>query len=141
MQIVCIFCKTSDDIVKAGFRYNKWGKKQRYRCNMCKRLFVPNDGFWKMKHRPEIIAEAVSCKKRGMGYKEVSKHFQEYDRADISSTTTYNWVRKYGAALRGFNMKQKPELSGKINIDEFVFKIKKRRVTGGSAKTERRSSA
>ncbi len=131
MRIVCIFCKSSADIVKAGFRYNKWGKKQRYGCNVCKRLFVPNDGFWKMKHGPEIIAEACSCRKRGMSYEEVSKHFKEYGRADICPATAYNWVKKYGTALRGFNMKQIPKLSGKLNIDEFVFKIKKRRATGG----------
>lgn len=131
MKIACIFCKSSADIVKAGFRYNKSGKKQRYKCNKCKSLFVPNDGFWKMKHKPEIIAEACSCRKRGMPYNEVSKHFEEYDKADICPATAYNWVKKYGKALRNFNMKQIPELSGKINIDEFVSKIKKRSSTGG----------
>ena len=33
--------------------------------------------------------------------------------------------KKYGKVLRSFNLKQIPKLSGKINIDEFVFKIKK----------------
>jgi len=65
------------DIVLAGKNYNKKGITQRYKCNICKRRFVPNDGFWKMKHTPEIIAEALSCKKRGMPYEEVSKHFKE----------------------------------------------------------------
>lgn len=141
MQIVCLFCKTSGNLVKAGFRYNKSGKKQRYLCNTCKRLFVPNDGFWKMKNKAEIVAEACSCRKRGMSYKEVSKHFKEYNRAGVCPSTVYNWVKKYGAALRDFNMKQRPTLSGKINIDEFVFKIKKRRAIGGSAKTAGPSSA
>ena len=66
-----------------------------------------------------------------MHYKEVSKHFKEYNKADICPATAYNWVKKYGKALRNFNMKQIPELSGKINIDEFVSKIKKRNSTGG----------
>ena len=77
MSIKCIFCKNSADIVKAGFRYNKSGKKQKYKCNKCKSFFVPNDGFWKMKHNPEVISEAVSCRKRGMPYNQVSKHFKE----------------------------------------------------------------
>ena len=59
MSIRCIFCKNFADIVKAGFRYNKSGKKQKYKCNKCKSFFVPNDGFWKMKHNPEVISEAV----------------------------------------------------------------------------------
>ena len=86
-MVTCIFCKSSKDIVRAGFRYNKSGKKQRYKCNNCKERFVPNDGFWKMKHKPEIIAEACSCRKRGMPYNEVSKHFREYDKADICTAT------------------------------------------------------
>ena len=128
MSIKCIFCKNSVEIVKAGFRYNQSGKKQRYKCNKCKSLFVPNDGFWKMKHKPEVIAEAISCRKRGMQYNQVSKHFREYDKASICPATAYNWVKKYGKVLRDFSMKQIPNLSGKINIDEFVSKIKKNKV-------------
>ena len=128
MSVKCIFCKNSADIVKAGFRNNQSGKKQRYKCNKCKSLFVPNDGFWKMKHKPEVIAEAISCRKRGMPYNQVSKHFKEYDRANICSATAYNWVKKYGKILRNFSMNQTPELSGKINIDEFVSKFKKKEV-------------
>ena len=62
-MVQCIFCKGSKDIVCAGYNYNDSGKKQRYRCNPCGRRFVPNDGFWKMKTQPEVIAEAISCKK------------------------------------------------------------------------------
>lgn len=131
MKTICIFCKTAAHIVCAGFRYNQSGKKQRYLCRRCDRLFVPNDGFWKMKHKPELIAEAISCRKRGMPYQEVSKHFREYNKADICPATAYNWTKKYGDALRNFNLKQTPKLSGEINIDEFIFKIKKRSAIGG----------
>src|SRR3989344_3986605 len=75
-----IFCKRSDKVILAGFRINKFGKKQRYWCQKCSRRFVPNNGFWKMKSSPEVIAEAISCKKRGMSYNEVSKHFKEYKK-------------------------------------------------------------
>jgi len=125
-MIICSFCKSSEGIVKSGFRNNKCGKKQRYQCNLCNHLFVPKDGFWKMKHSPKIIAEALSCKKRGMPYEEVSKHFHEYNKADISSVTVFNWVKKYGDDFDVFNKKQVPKLSGKINTDEFIFKVKKK---------------
>lgn len=125
-MIQCYFCKSSKNIVKSGFRLNAWGKKQRYQCNECNHLFVPHDAFWKMKNSPEIIAEALSCKKRGMPYEEVSKHFREYDKAKISGVTVYNWVKKYGKTLHEFDQKQNPKLSGKINNDEFVFKVKKK---------------
>ena len=125
-MIKCYFCKSSKNIVKSGFRLNACGKKQRYQCNECNHLFVPHDAFWKMKHSPQIIAEALGCKKRGMPYEEVSKHFYEYNKADISGVTVFNWVKKYGDAFDLFNKKQIPKLSGKINADEFVFKVKKK---------------
>ena len=131
MKISCLFCKLNENIVKAGFRDNKTGKKQRFICRKCNRNFVPNDGFWKMKHKPEVIAEAISCRKRGMPYQEVSKHFKEYDKANICPATAYNWVQKYGKVLRNFNLKQIPKLSGKINLDEFVSKFKKRSFIDG----------
>ena len=73
MKTPCIFCKYSEKIVKAGFRNNESGKKQRFICRKCNRTFVQNDGFWKMKHKLEVIAEAISCRKRGMPYGCVSK--------------------------------------------------------------------
>ena len=100
-MIRCFFCKSSKKITKSGFRYNKSGKKQRYHCHKCNRLFVADDGFWKMKNKPEVIAEAISCRKRGMPYGEVSKHFREYNRADICAATVYNWVQKYGKKTKG----------------------------------------
>ena len=134
-MIECIFCRESKAIVRAGFHKNAGGIKQRFKCNVCHRRFVPNDGFWKMKTRPEVIAEAISCKKRGMPYRQISKHFKEYNRAGRSHVSVYNWTNKYGPVLREWSMKQMPELSGKINLDEFVLKIKKRRAIDGSAKT------
>ena len=38
----------------------------------------------------------------------------------------HNWVKKYGNYFDAFNKKQIPKLSGKINTDEFVFKVKKK---------------
>ncbi len=125
-MVQCVFCKSSENIVRAGKHHNKKGLTQRYKCNLCKKRFVPHDAFWKMKHSPEIIAEALSCKKRGMSYEEVSKHFHEYNKAEISGVSVYNWMKKYSNSFDGFNKKQIPQLSGKINNDEFVFKVKKK---------------
>ncbi len=37
--------------------------------------------------------EVLSCKKRGMSYEDISKHFYEYNRADISAASVFNWVK------------------------------------------------
>ena len=125
-MLQCVFCKSSKNIVCAGKHHNKKGDVQRYKCNICRKRFASHDAFWKMKHNPEIIVEALSCKKRGMPYEEISKHFYEYNKAEISGVTVFNWVKKYGETFDSFNKKQIPRLSGKINADEFVFKVKKK---------------
>lgn len=114
-MIECTFCKSSQDTVLAGKHYNKKSTTKRYKCKICKKRFFPDNGFWKMKHVPKIIAEALSCKKRGMSYEEVSKHFHEYAKADISGVTIFNWVKKYGNVFDAFNKKQIPKLSGRVN--------------------------
>lgn len=89
----CIFCK-SGNVVKAGFRYNKFSRKQRYKCNSCKNRFV-SSYFWKMKHKPEDIIEACRFRKSGMSYKKISKNLKKYNNIAICSATVYNWIKKY----------------------------------------------
>ena len=103
--IVCEFCK-SKNIVRAGFRYNTSGKKQRHKCNKCDGLFVVDDGFKKMKHKPEIIAEACSCYKRGMSLKDAKEHLIEYRDTNVSRKTILMWIRKYSRILKKFADKQ-----------------------------------
>ena len=42
-----VYCG-SEDVVKAGKRYNKYVVKQVYKCNSCKRRSVEKDGFEEM---------------------------------------------------------------------------------------------
>ncbi len=58
MSNTCPKCKSSK-VVKKGFRNNKTGKKQKFFCNNCDAWFVIDDGFKKMRHRPNDIVRAV----------------------------------------------------------------------------------
>lgn len=93
-------------------------------CNGCKRRFTIDDGFWKMKHRPEVIAEACSSYRRGMSFNSVSKHFREYAKAGICAATVYNWVKKYTNITKKFTDKLKPKIRGRIHEDEVVVHVK-----------------
>ena len=97
----CPQCKSSGRVWCKGWRYNKSGKKQMWWCNSCKKRFTPDDGFWKMKHKSEIITEACSNYKRGMSLKNVKDHLAEYRETDISRASILNWVRKYSKLLKG----------------------------------------
>lgn len=99
MKIICVFCKSSK-FVRAGFRYNKLGKKQRYACKNCGRLFVPEDGFRKMKTPKELIAKAVHQYNDGLSLSKVKNHLHQHENIARSRVAILKWVNKYSDALK-----------------------------------------
>src|SRR3989339_1118331 len=100
MKVFCIFCKKSTNLVKAGFRINKTGKKQRYLCNNCNRLFVPDDGFWKMKTQKELVVKAIHQYNDGLSLSKVKNHLNQHEKISRSRPAILYWVKKYSAALK-----------------------------------------
>ena len=124
MENICPYCK-SNYTKKKGLRKNKSGNKQTRWCNKCQRRYTPDDGFWKMKHKPEIIGEALSCYKRGMSLKDVKEHLSDYRETKVSRKTILLWLRKYSKILKSWSDKQKPKIKGPIHLDELIAKVKK----------------
>ena len=125
MSIKCNYCFSDKKTWRKGWRYNKSGKKQNWWCNSCKRRFTIDDGFWKMKHKPEIITEALSCNKRGMSLRNVKDHLSDYRDTDITRTTVLNWIRKYSKLLVKKTGKLNPKIKGPLHNDEYFIHIKK----------------
>lgn len=100
MMIKCSDCKSEKFVVKVGKRHNKLGDKQKYRCNKCWTWFVQKDAFWHRKYSKEIIAEACSCYKRGMGFKETAEHLNEYKGTKIAPATVFYWTNTYAKILK-----------------------------------------
>ena len=121
----CSFCNSSKRVWRKGLRNNKSGDKQMWWCNSCKRRFTPDDGFWKMKNKPEIISEACSSYKRGMSLKNVKNHLSEYRETDVSRTAILNWVRKYSKLLSKKTENLIPKIKGDLHNDEFFIHVKK----------------
>jgi len=66
----CAFCG-SMRLVKCGLRYNKGGKKQTYKCKACGRRFSIDDGFSKMKNKPETITHALDLYFKGLSLEQL----------------------------------------------------------------------
>jgi len=100
MKVFCIFCNKSSNIVKAGFRFNQTGKKQRYYCKNSKHFFVPDDGFWKMKTPKEQIVKAIHQYNDGLSLSKVKNHLNQHENISRSRVAILSWVRKYSATLK-----------------------------------------
>ena len=100
MVVFCIFCNESSNVVKAGFRNNLTGKKQRFLCKNCKHLFVPDDGFRKMKTSKELVVRAIHQYNDGLSLSKVKNHMNQHDSVSRSRPAILYWVKKYSAALK-----------------------------------------
>ena len=98
-QIVCPNCK-SQDIWKQGYRINKIGKKQKYRCSECKRYFVLDDGFKRMRFDPEIITRAIHMYNDGLSVSKVQNHLFQHDSIKVSDVSILNWIKKYATVFK-----------------------------------------
>ncbi len=98
-MIPCDFCQ-SNNVVKKGFRHNKNSKKQKYFCHDCKHWFVPDDGFKKMRHSPEIVTRAVHQHIDGFSLFKTKNHLWQHDHVKVTRKTISDWTKKYSVFLK-----------------------------------------
>lgn len=106
MALECPCCK-SKYCVKRGTRKNKLGIKQRFICNNCNKQFVEDDGFKKMRHKPEDIVRAVHQHIDGMSLSKVQNHLWQHDNVKITRWTISQWTKKYSVFLKSASSKDK----------------------------------
>ena len=99
MNVKCPFCK-SKEVMKRGYRHNKTGKKQKYLCSNCKKWFVEDDGFKRMRFKKEIIVKAVHQHIDGFSLFKVQYHLWQHEGIKVSRKTILLWERKYSVFLK-----------------------------------------
>jgi len=99
MKIKCPNCKKSN-ILKQGFRINEGGKKQKYQCLDCKKWFVENDGFKRMRFKKEIIVKAVHQHIDGFSLFKVQYHLRQHEDVKVTRETINRWTKKYSSFLK-----------------------------------------
>ena len=87
---LCKFCD-SGRIIKKGFKNNKSGKVQLFKCKDCKRKFTVNFGFEKMRYDSTIITRALQMYYSGMSVRGIADCF-ELEEIDVSYRTIYDWI-------------------------------------------------
>ena len=117
-KIVCPNCK-SDVIVKRGFTdtVNR-GKQQRYLCKDCRKSFVFNEGFWKMKNKDEIVTMCVDMYLLNLSSRKMRNQLKRHFNITVSHVTILDWVRKYVLKVQNYIDGLKPSLSGNVYADE-----------------------
>lgn len=117
-----------DVVTRKGWRFNKGGfAKQIWKCNSCNRRFTLNDGFWKMKHSPETIAEAIDLYEVGHSLMETSRHLWKHRGVLVSPVSVRNWVKKYGKLISAFTQTFLVVVKKRIHEDEVEVCVNKKK--------------
>lgn len=95
----CPNCK-SNEVVKRGKRYNKFGIKQLYLCKKCNQTFIKKDGFERMRHNKKIIARAIHMHNDGLSLFQVQNHLWQHDGVNVTRKTISDWGKKYSVFLK-----------------------------------------
>ena len=107
MSKKCPKCN-SKHILKKGFRKNYSGNKQKYQCFDCKSWFIDDNGFSKMRFRPEIIVRAIHMHEDGMSLSKVQNHLWQHDNCKVTRWTISEWTKKYSIFLKSHTSSSKP---------------------------------
>ncbi len=100
-DVVCRFCGSAG-FVRYGWRYNRSGPKQRYRCRGCGRTFVEDDGFVGRRVPPDLIVAAWDLYFRDVSVAGISRHLRTCWGIRASSRAVLNWVRGYSKLLADY---------------------------------------
>jgi transposase-like protein len=113
----CPFCQ-SKEVVKAGYLVKKIGKVQRFECKVCRKSFMLNAGFRRMRNEPRTITAALDAYFRGMSLRDVSDHLKQFYGVKVNPSTVLRWVEKYTKVISAYVNTLPPQLSETWHADE-----------------------
>ena len=91
----CPYCE-SCDAVKRGFSPTaERGRQQRYLCRACKRTFIPDAGFWKMKNRESVVTMSIDMYLSNLSSRKMRNQLLRHFNVRASHMSVLAWVRKY----------------------------------------------
>jgi transposase-like protein len=120
----CRYCG-SLNVVKIGVRHNFHGDAQRYLCKDCKRKFVQNEGFEKVKATPKAITIALDLYFKGVSQRKIVDHLKQFEGVKITQPCVLKWIRKYIELMKDYLDKFTPQLGGMWHSDEMMINVRK----------------
>jgi len=123
-KVICPNCK-SERVKKRGLRQTQnRGKIQRYFCNECRKSFVIDDGFFRMRNTPQKITLSIDLFYRGVSTRKVQEHLSAFYPSNCDHRTILRWIVKYSKMIHSFTNKLKVNCGKEIQIDEMEYKTK-----------------
>ena len=117
-QVKCPNCKGMNCVKRGLSNTQNRGKQQRNLCKDCKKTFIVDNGFYKMKNSEEKITECIDLYFSNLSSRKVRNHLRRHKPKNASHVTILDWCRKYVLKVSKFIDTLQPQLSGQFYADE-----------------------
>ncbi len=125
MNTECEFCGSENTIKKGLRRTENRGDVQRFYCKDCKKRFVVNDAFFRMRNTPQKITLCMDLFFRGISTRKVQEHLQAFYPHNSDNSTIYRWIIRYATLISKFTDTLKPIIGPEVQVDEVEFHRRK----------------
>jgi len=120
----CKYCG-SENVTKKGL--NNEGK-QLFKCKDCKRRFIANGKFSRMRNEKNMIVAALNFFYDGMSLRKTRRNLEQIFGEKVSQVTVLNWIKKYSELAKDYMISQVPQLSGLWHEDETMLSCEGRSI-------------
>lgn len=114
----CKYCGSGHYI-----KYGKKNGKQNYFCKDCRRKFVDNLYFEKLKADPKIICLTLDLYFKGVSLRKISDHLKQFHNLKVTYVTIFRWIIKYIEIMDKYVSQFKPKLGTVWQVDEMMVDI------------------
>ena len=121
----CPYCN-SNNKSKQGFRINKNGKKQKFKCLGCNKNFII-DPIKHHKATAKIITLTMDLYYKGLSLRDITDTLKQFYNINLHHETVRRWIRKFCKIMNDYTDKLNPnlELGDNWYVDEQVVKVNK----------------
>lgn len=118
---VCRYCK-STKIIKKGKRKTRERELiQRYKCKDCKKRFVLDEGFFRMRNDERKITLCLDLYFRGISLRRLQEHLKAFHPSNASYVSIYDWITKYPLMISKFTDNLQINSGEELMSDEMEY--------------------
>lgn len=121
-QTKCGYCNLLN-VKKNGKRKVDGGYKQRYYCEDCKKTFVEDSEFAKLKANPKIVTLSMDLYYKGLSLRDITDTLNQFFSIKLHHETVRRWIMKFSQAISEYTKQFKPDLSKDWHTDEQMIKV------------------
>ncbi len=103
-------------------RYGHPSGRQAWWCKPCRRKFVPEDGFKRLKGDARTITLALDLYFKGLSLRQITDTLAQFHDLRVDHCTVYRWLRRYVDVLTEYAKRLRPSVGDKWNCDEMKIK-------------------